>query len=415
MKLLTILSSLFVAASSFAIEIRIDYTYDTGNFFDTQEKRDVIEAVANFYGDMIQDQLLAIDPAEFDQASWNARFTHPTTGAVESISNPVIPENVIIVYVGARELGGSVTGRGGPGGFNASGFSDWFARIRGRGNDDADSSVDSENTDFALWGGSIAFDTPRTWNFSTEMNTTGTEFVRTAMHEMAHVLGIGTADSWDNLVDAINAKFLGPNAIRSNGGVQPDTQQAFFPPETEGGDPIPAPGSHFSDENSTSFGIFAAVHGTSRPALMNPSSTDTGTNFDVTSDLDLAALVDIGWELNPPSRFEIADVTASTVTVSWNSVSFKNYTLERATELASFSVVGSVGGDGDGTTQSLNESLDPAGKAFYRLDVADIPEAAPQALNSAFAFSFSEPIEETPTTDSEAPREIECSTCSNHY
>jgi hypothetical protein len=40
---------LFAAASSAsALTIQIDYTYDTNNFFNTQVKKDAIEAVAKF-------------------------------------------------------------------------------------------------------------------------------------------------------------------------------------------------------------------------------------------------------------------------------------------------------------------------------------------------------------------------------
>lgn len=47
-----------------ALTIQIDYTYDTANFFNTQAKRNAMEAVAKFYGDMITDNLLRIDAAE---------------------------------------------------------------------------------------------------------------------------------------------------------------------------------------------------------------------------------------------------------------------------------------------------------------------------------------------------------------
>ncbi len=156
----------FFAPVGHALEIRIDYTYDTGNFFDTQTKRDAIEAVADFYGSMINDTLLRIDPADFSQASWTASMFHPATGETQTIPDLVVPEGVIIVYVGARELGGSIAGSAGPGGFGATGFTSWFERIRGRGSAAAAVYPESSRTDFALWGGSIAFDTPRTWNFS---------------------------------------------------------------------------------------------------------------------------------------------------------------------------------------------------------------------------------------------------------
>ncbi len=204
----------YVLTTASALEIRIDYTYDTNNFFDTAEKRNAIESVARFYGEMISDNLLRIDPSEFSQASWSAVFTNPQTGGTGVIDEPVIPENVIIVFVGARELGGSTAGRAGPGGYSAGGFQSWFERIDGRGSAAAAADPNTARTDFALWGGSIAFDTPRTWNFSRTANSTGTEFVSVALHEMGHVLGIGTADSWDNLLSG--GTFNGSASTASN-------------------------------------------------------------------------------------------------------------------------------------------------------------------------------------------------------
>jgi hypothetical protein len=62
---LLLLTVITMALPLHAIEIRIDYTYDTNNFFDTDEKKAAMETVAKFYGDMISDNLLRIDPAEF--------------------------------------------------------------------------------------------------------------------------------------------------------------------------------------------------------------------------------------------------------------------------------------------------------------------------------------------------------------
>jgi len=45
------------ASLASALDIRIDYTYDTQNFFDTEEKRDAMESVAAFFGGLIKDNL----------------------------------------------------------------------------------------------------------------------------------------------------------------------------------------------------------------------------------------------------------------------------------------------------------------------------------------------------------------------
>ena len=342
-----------------ALEIRIDYTYDTNNFFNTQEKRDAMEAVADFYGNMIQDNLLRIDQSEFS-ASWTASFFHPSTGALQTIPGLVVPEDVIIVYVGGRGLGGSTAGVAGPGGFtSASGGQLWFDRVLGRGQPGAESLTPSENTDYAPWGGSISFDnSSRTWNFSQTGNQPGTEFMKIALHEMGHVLGIGTADTWDNQLSG--GTFTGPAVINSFGSA----------PGADGG--------HFQGSlNSELFGSFGVTHGSSRPVLMLPGSIDTGTNFDVATDLDLAALVDIGWEIRPKTELRSTALSPSAASFNWNSVSFRTYQVQRSVNLSSFASGGSLQGNGNGLVQAWSDPAPPADRAFYRLRVDEVNFPAP--------------------------------------
>lgn len=138
----------------------------------------------------------------------------------------VVPEDTIIVYVGARDLGGNTRGLAGPGGWGASAISQsWFDLIAGRGNPGAEPANPNAQTDTAPWGGTITFDIDSTWNFSLTQNLTGTEFVSVALHEMAHVLGIGTVPSWDNLVSG--GTFNGFAANLSYGANPPATSGHF--------------------------------------------------------------------------------------------------------------------------------------------------------------------------------------------
>lgn len=350
-----------------ALTIQIDYSYDTSNFFNTQEKRNAIEAVAACYGKMIHDNLLRIDQAEFQSATWSATFFHPATGNSTSISNLIVPENTIIVYVGARVMSGSLLGQGGPGGFSANGFTSWFTRIKGRGSAAAAIDPATARTDFSPWGGSIAFDSDRTWNFSQNQNLAGTEFVTVALHEMGHVLGIGLADSWKNKVS--NNLFTGPAAQRSNGS-QPQVE---------------ADAGHFKSPvsgtlTSEAFGSFAMPHGTSRPVLMLASSTDNNIHLDVASDLDLAGLVDIGWQVAPASVLSAASLGPGQSSFTWRSSSFIDYQVQRSSTLTSFPD-GSALAAGSGLIQSWSDPSPPAQKAFYRL--AASPAFPPPALNAA--------------------------------
>ena len=319
-----------------------------------------MQAVADFYGDMIDDNLLQIDSAEFPGSSWSALFFQPTTGQSIFVPDLVVPEDVIIVYVGARELGGSTAGSAGFGVAGISNGSDaWKARLRGRGSAGAAILDESDRTDFSLWGGSIAFDTPRTWNFSQTGNGTGTEFITVALHEMGHVLGIGTAPTWDNQL--AGGFFRGSAASRSFGGAPA------------------ASSAHYSGSlRSPLFGSFAVPHGLSRPVVMSAILTDNGSNFDVVTDLDLATLVDIGWQLSPPTRFASTALSPIEATFTWQSVSFKNYELQRSMDLVSFPN-GSGFLSGDGSSLSYSDPSPPTVRAFYRLATSDATVAVADA------------------------------------
>ncbi len=369
MRFLSFLTVIFPSYLS-ALTIQIDYTYDTNNFFDTQEKRDAMEAVAKFFGDRIQDNLLRIDPAEFPGQSWTARVTNPTTAEELLLPDLVVPEDTIIVFVGARELGGSTAGRAGNGGFPfLQGSAAWLNRLVSRGQTGRDRSLSaSERTDHSVWGGFISFDTPRIWNFSLEENRDGTEFVRVALHEMAHVLGIGTADSWRNLINE-EGTFTGLAAINAHGSAPPADTGHFLDL------------SQNTDLESPLYGSFGTTHGVSRPVLMRPSSTDSGSNFNVATDLDLAALVDIGWEITLPLNLSVDALSSAEATFSWPSSSFLNYNLERGTNLIDFPD-GSGQISGNALPQGWTDPAPLSEKAFYRLSATSILAQTPQLAQS---------------------------------
>ena len=193
-----------------ALSIVIDYRFDTNNFFDTQEKKDLFQQVANLYAARITDNLGAITPS--GRNTWQAVFTDPATGQSSTVSNLSVSSDTIIVFAGGRDLEGDTLGVGGPGGYSAQGSSSWLAIVDRRGQSGA---AGSHPTDFGPWGGSITFDTVGTsWFFgSTTVGLDGDEadFVSVAMHELGHILGFGTSESFDNLV--LNGKFTGPKSV----------------------------------------------------------------------------------------------------------------------------------------------------------------------------------------------------------
>lgn len=296
-----------------------------------------------------------------------------------------MPADTIIVYVGARDLGSSTRGLAGPGGWGGSSSNaEWFPLLRGRGSAEAANANASLKTDFALWGGSIAFDIDSTWNFSQTQNTSGTDFISIALHEMGHVLGIGTADSWDNKISS--TLFTGNASTRSYGA---------NPPMSGSG--------HFGGTGTTSktFGSFNVTHGTTRQVLMLPTLTDDNTNLVVASDLDLAALLDIGWQISPQLILNDTGLHPTGTSFTWNTSSFFNYKVERGTNLISFPD-GNLTDTGDGNIQSWTDSFPPTVKAFYRLSRTEVfpgPQNSPtSSMVAARGFS---------TTDSQEPRVVE--------
>ena len=389
----SLLLSLSTAFSSIvsAVNIRIDYRYDTNNFFDTPEKRGAMEAVANFYSELLTNNLLRIDPAEFRSASWTARITNPQTGSITTIDNLIVPEDEIIVFVGSRSLPGTTVGTGGPAGFSAGGFSDWFERIDGRGNPNAAAEPISQRLEFATWGGSIAFDSPRNWNFSLNSNESGTEFIAVALHEMAHVLGIGTADAWENQI--VNGRFTGPAATASNG----------FPPFADN--------SHFTNSlESDLFGSFSVRHGTDGPVLMLASSFDNGFFFEVITDLDLAALTDLGWQVDPEVRLDATDLSNPSPRLLIETVSFKDYRVDRVADLDDAFTTAIDTQTGTGDFIAILDSNPLPSRAFYRVESSD--RFASQQSREASRKSGSAQTQESYSTRSREP--VVVHGCCNH-
>ena len=268
-----------------SITIQIDYTLDTLGFFASQARRDLLQVAADTVGSQFTDSLEAIQPSGAD--TWTAQFTNPATGANASLANPTIPANTILVYAGGRPSTGGELGIGGPGGYSVSsgtGDQAWLDRVASRGQAGA---LATPKTDFGPWGGSVAFNQSANWYFGTDSSaiTQGQDdFVSVALHEMSHLLGIGTANSW--FAQVSNGRFAGPNATLAYDGA--------------GSPPLNGSGDHWAD-GTTDDGHEAAMD----PTLLQ------GTRKLLTS-LDFAALDDIGWDL-------VADTNATIATAEIRS------------------------------------------------------------------------------------------------
>ncbi|HED33805.1 MAG TPA: matrixin family metalloprotease [Gammaproteobacteria bacterium] len=247
-----------------AIQIVFDYSLDTSGFFSTQLSKDVLQAAGNTLGGRLADNLLAITSSGSN--SFTANFNDPSSGASTSRTAYSVEEDVMVVFVGAQDLGGSLLGIAGPGGFNANGSRGFLNTASTRG------QAGAPDTDFGPWGGTISFDSNANWYFDSDLSTSGdiigSDFYTVALHELGHVLGLGTATSWDNLI--VNGALVGP---------------------TTGTVSLDATGGHFAN------GTRSEVNGVAQGAAMTPSVL-SGTRKEFT-DLDFAALKDIGWQVTP--------------------------------------------------------------------------------------------------------------------
>ena len=242
-----------------------------------EQRRAALEAAASVYENAFSDNLNAINPTGGIN-SYNAVIGNPSTSETLTLSNLAIEQNEVRIFVGAQDVAAAAFA--GPGGAQIFPNTDFGNNVlsRGQGN-----TIGSDATDFSLWGGAITFDSNLTasgfdfdWYWDTDntdgLSTSHVDFLSVAVHELGHVFGFGSADSFDNQVVNIDGElyFTGPNAVAAFGG-------ELIPLDDIAG--------HFEEgllDNSLS---------------LDPSITIGQRNLLQT--LDYAVFADIGWEVNP--------------------------------------------------------------------------------------------------------------------
>lgn len=250
-----------------AIDIQFDFSYDSTGFFTGHaERRSALDAAAAVFETRFADSLDAI--VSSGENNFNFSFFNPSSslGMGVTLGGQSLDAGVIRIFVGAADLG-SRLGMGGPGGFDCWGAGSFCvdAVSRGQGNTSGTGA-----TDFGPWGGAISFSSTANWHFGLDTaGLTGSQndFYSVAVHELAHVLGFGTADSFGKHVGG--GRFVGP----STGSVALDSEGHHW-----------AAGTRSAIEGSGSFAANMV------PALLR------GTRAAFT-DLDYAAMNDIGWQV----------------------------------------------------------------------------------------------------------------------
>ena len=159
-----------------AFNITFDYRFDESGFY-TSEARHALESAAKIWQDIIRD--------EFQDVAAGHRFEiqNPETGE-DVVLNLDAPIDDLLIFVGSREsLPGYTLGRGG---YESGSGASVFARRL-------------QFSDFEPYIGSIYVDRSESWFFDQTPDTDDDipadlqDFITLALHEIGHVLGIGTA------------------------------------------------------------------------------------------------------------------------------------------------------------------------------------------------------------------------------
>ncbi len=244
-----------------ALQIQFDYRFDTNGFFNDPVRRATLEHAGRDVAHRLNATIDLAPIVPSGSNSWTATTFNPSnTTQYVSVPNLSIGADTIVVFVGAQAgVGGAEAGLGGYGGYSASGNNQWFSTLRQRG-----------VSGFAPWGGSVSFNANSNWNFTTNNpSAQQLDFYTVAVHELGHVLGFGVAAQWNSLVSGSN--FTGRYATAANGGTNPQIS-------------VNNPG-HWQ-QGITSNGAAVSM----QPFV----SSGSRVHF---TDLDYAALADIGWEV----------------------------------------------------------------------------------------------------------------------
>ncbi|MEM7082478.1 MAG: PEP-CTERM sorting domain-containing protein [Pseudomonadota bacterium] len=263
------------AATSHAITIEFDYRYDNG-FFDDPARRARLEQAASFFT-FFTDSLTTISPEAGD--TWSVIINNPSNlGMLEVLTDQEVAADTLRIFVGGASMGPSVLGFGSTGTlFDIDGSDEFEASLFTRGQQNA---LGATATDYGVWGGVISVNSDKEWYFGESADGLGAnqhDFLTTAVHEIAHIFGFGSADSWFSQI------VTGPDGTLQFEGA---ASMALF------GGPVPL-------ENSAHWleGLFSEVAGEFQETLMDPS-TPAGERQLMTA-LDYAGLNDIGWETVP--------------------------------------------------------------------------------------------------------------------
>ncbi|MFK7911515.1 MAG: hypothetical protein AB8F34_13085 [Akkermansiaceae bacterium] len=319
---------LCAATPVLGLEIKLDYTQDeaANQFFSSNPMaQQAVGKAANDLGSILTNSMTEV-PTDFfsgtngsTQANfdWSWNYTNPVNGSIETISNPTIAFDTIVVYTATRSLSGSTLAEAGAGGAGVqiSGFgapNQWIGAVdAAEANSNAIMSrgsgpvigrisgaanfagfVGQYDLDFGVSVGNMWFDADRdnngtrdsdaalanSWHYDAYSPVAAgkTDLYSVALHEMMHVLGAGTSRTWNNLANG--TQWLGSEASMVAG-----TSQI-----------LSSDGAHLQ----SGFQSIRISDGQLQEALLAPSITP-GIRKELT-EIDVAILTDLGYMVTVP-------------------------------------------------------------------------------------------------------------------
>ncbi len=319
-----VLTALLCATSPLmALNIELDFSHDEAadQFFSSNPAaRSAVQKAAQDIGDMLSNSMSAITQDTYNGSNgdtnasfdWSWSYINPVTGSQETINNPGIAEDTIVIYAGTRNLSGSTLGQGGAGGagllISGSGYpSEWIGAVAAaetasntamsRGSGPTLGSISGSanfggyvanyELDYGIAVGNLWFDADTDnngkrdsnatlgnyWHYDTETSVASgkTDLYSVALHEILHVIGLGTSQTWDDL--ASGSQWLGSEAAAIAGSANI----------------IDSSGSHVES------GLLSARvrDGVLQESVISPTITP-GVRKELTL-LDLAFLTDVGY------------------------------------------------------------------------------------------------------------------------
>lgn len=246
------------------IDIQFDYSYDTNGFFASHAgSMAMLDGAAAVFESRFADTFTAINSGGIND--FTTVFFNPADpfGADVSLASQDIGADIIRVYVGGYNFTDGTLGLGGPGGYSCSGVGSFCSNAADRGQSPSPADV-------ALWGGAISFDSTASWHFGAStsgLDPTEYDFYSVAVHELGHVLGFGTSGAFDAHIT--NGFFVGD----ASGSVA------------------------LADAGHWDYGTLSTYNGQAQEASMDPD-IQGGVRKHFT-DLDFAAMQDIGWQVTP--------------------------------------------------------------------------------------------------------------------